>query len=382
MKNQPNYKGVFQLHSHLLEPRPPDGEPARLALLPSPILNLRLPASDHIPAAWQAATSELARQGDIEIGFLPRRSAFSLRHLMVWAKGMDSQPSPPVFAPWQCWSADRLQTSKHLPVPSARWISAYPCISIGHYQAQVGLNGPMLMSPLAAGCVLDEPCPRPDVLQAMIEAGIRENRRKITIITDARRRNRVIMNLLLPNLAKTRDRIPIEVLLIENARDDLARDPRIGEAIITLPDLRSGVIAILSESGWLNGPWPLLWHDQQVCMISSECLPGMPHALPLDRELLVHALALAAQNAGHVIRANQLLDALASLRDCGNYAASATSPSFEHAKSSDEDFIDHFHHSVTSGGSPDAAAQVILQRCDARKSASPPCLTLVQPRSA
>jgi hypothetical protein len=382
LKNQPNYKGVFQLHSHLLEPRPPDGEPARLALLPSPILNLRLPASDHIHAAWQAATSELARQGDIEIGFLPRRSAFRLRHLMVWAKGMASHPSPPVFAPWQCWSADRLQTSKHLPVPSARWISAYPCISIGHYQAQVGLNGPMLMSPLAAGCVLDEPCPRPDVLQAMIEAGIRENRRKITIITDARRRNRVIMNLLLPNLAKTRDRIPIEVLLIENARDDLARDPRIGEAIITLPDLRSGVIAILSESGWLNGPWPLLWHDQQVCMISSECLPGMPHALPLDRELLVHALALAAQNAGHVIRANQLLDALASLRDCGNYAASATSPSFEHAKSSDEDFIDHFHHSVTSGGSPDAAAQVILQRGEARKSTSPPCLTLVRSPSA
>jgi hypothetical protein len=190
------------------------------------------------------------------------------------------------------------------------------------------------------------------------------------------------MNLLLPNLAKTRDRIPIEVLLIENARDDLARDPRIGEAIITLPDLRSGVIAILSESGWLNGPWPLLWHDQQVCMISSECLPGMPHALPLDLELLVHALALAAQNAGHVIRANQLLDALASLRDCGALATSATSATFEHAKSSDEDFIDHFHHSVTSGGSPDAAAQVILQRCDARKSASPPCLTLVQPRSA
>ena len=244
------------------------------------------------------------------------------------------------------------------------------------------MNGPMLMSPLVAGCVRDEPCPRPDVLQAMIEAGIRENRRKITIITDARRRNRVIMNLLLPNLAKLRDRIPIEVLLTENARDDLARDPRIGEAIITLPDLRSGVIAILSESGWLNGPWPLLWHDQQVCMISSECLPGMPHALPLDLELLVHALALAAQNAGHVIRANQLLDALASLGDCDAFATSATSAAFEHVKSSDADFIDHLHRSVTSGGSPDAPAQVILQRSDARKSTSPPFLTLVGPRSA
>jgi len=382
LKNQPNYNGVFQLHSHLLEPRPPDGEPARLALLPSPILNLRLPASDRIPVAWQAATSELARQGDIEIGFLPRRSAFSLRHLMVWAKGMASRPSPPVFAPWQCWSADRLQTSKDLPVPSARWISAYPCISIGHDQAQVGLNGPMLMSPLAAGCVQDEPCARPDVLQAMIEAGIRENRRKITIITDARRRNRVIMNLLLPNLAKLRDRIPIEVLLTENARDDLARDPRIGEAIITLPDLRSGVIAILSESGWLNGPWPLLWHDQQVCMISSECLLGMPHALPLDLGLLVQALALAAQNAGHVIRANQLLNALVSLRDCGILATSATSATFEHAKSSDEGFIDHLHRNRTSGGPPDASAKFDLQRGDARKSTSPPCLTLVQSPSA
>ena len=382
MKNQPNHKGVIQLHPHLLEPRPPDGEAARLALLPSPILNLRLPASDRIPAAWQAATSELARQGDIEIGFLPRRSAFSLRHLMVWAKGMASQPSPPVFAPWQCWSADRLQTSKHLSAQSARWVSAYPRMSMGHYQAQVGLNGPMLMSPLAAGCVQDEPCPRSDVLQAMIEAAIRENRRKITIVTDARRRNRVIMNLLLPNLAKLRDRIPIEVLLIENAREDLARDPRIGEAIITLPDLRSRVIAILSESGCLNGPWPLLWHDQQVCMISSECLPGMPHALPLDLGLLAQALALAAQNGGHVIRANQLLSALASLRDCGILATSATSATFERVISSDEGFIDQLHCSVTSGGPPDAAAQVILQRSNARKSSSPPCLTLVRPRSA
>lgn len=381
MKNQPTHKRTTQLHS-LVEPRPPDREPARLARLPSPILNLRLPASDHFPALWQAAADELARQGDIEIGLLSRRSAFSLRNLMVWATGAAPHPSPPVFAPWQCWSADRLQTSKHLPVLSARWISAYPCISIGHEQAQVGLNGPMLMSPLAAGCVRDEPCPRPDVLQAMIEAGIRENRRKITIITDARRRNGVIMNLLLPNLAKLRDRIPIEVLLIENAREGLTRDPRIGEAIITLPDLRSGVIAILSESGWLNGPWPLLWHDQQVCMISSECLPGMPHALPLDLGLLAQALALAAQNAGYVIRANQLLNALVSLRDCGALATSATSATFEHAKSSDEGFIDHLHRSVTSGGSPDASAKFDLQRGDARKSTSPPCLTLVRPPSA
>lgn len=381
MKNRPNHKSATQLHS-FVEPRPPDSEPARLALLPSPILKLRLPASDRIPVVWQAATSELARQGDIEIGFLPRRSAFSLRHLMVWAKGMACHPSPPVFAPWQCWSADRLQKSKHLPIPSARWISAYPCISKGHYQAQVGLNGPMLMSPLAAGCVRDEPCPRPDVLQAMIEAAIRENRRKITIVTDARRRNRVIMNLLLPNLAKIRDRIPIEVLLIENARDDLAHDPRIGGAIITLPDLRSGVNALLSESGCLNRPWPLLWHDQQVCMISSECLLGMPHGLPLDLGLLVQALALAAQNGGHVIRANQLLNALVSLRDCGAFATSATSATFEHAKSSDEGFIDHLHRNRTSGGPPDASAQFDLQRGDARKSTSPPCLSLVRSPSA
>lgn len=381
MKNQPNHKRTTQLHS-LVEPRPPDSKRAQLALLPSPILKLRLPASDHFPALWQAAAYELAWQSDIEIGFLPRRSAFSLRNLMVWAKGMASHPSPPVFAPWQCWSADRLQISKRVPVPSARWISAYPCISIGHDQAQVGLNGPMLMSPLAAGCVRDEPCPRPDVLQAMIEAAIRENRRKITIITDARRRNRVIMNLLLPNLAKIRDRIPIEVLLIENARDDLARDPRIGEAIITLPDLRSGVIAILSEAGWLNGPWPLLWHDQQVCTISSESLLGMPHALPLDLGLLVQALALAAQNGGHVIRANQLLNTLASLRKCGIFATSATSATFEPAKSSGEGFIDHLHRSRTSGGPPDASSQFDLQRGGARKPASPPCLTLVRSPSA
>lgn len=314
MKNQPNHKGVIQLHRHLLEPRPPDGEPARLALIPSPILNLRLPASDRIPADWQAATNELVRQGDIEIGFLPKRSAFSLRNLMARAKGMASQPSPPVFAPWQCWSADRLQTSKHLPAPSARWISAYPCISIGYDQAQVGHNGPMLMSPIAAGCVRDEPCPRPDVLQAMIEAAIRENRRKITILTDARRRNRVMLNLLLPNLAKLRGRIPIKVVLIENAQNDLALDRHIKEAIITLPDLRSGVIAMLSENGCPNRPWPLLWHDQQVCMISSEYLSGLPAAIPLNPELLVQALALAAQDAGYINRANQLVHALGSLQ--------------------------------------------------------------------
>ncbi|MFL0671797.1 MAG: hypothetical protein ACJLS3_10380 [Erythrobacter sp.] len=171
-----------------------------------------------------------------------------------------------------------------------------------------------MMSPLAAGCVRDDPSPRPDVLLAMIEAAIRENRRKITIVTDARRRNRVIMNMLLPNLAKLRDSIPIEFLSIENARDDLARDLCIGEAIITLPDLRSEVIAMLSENRCLSGPWPLLWHDQHVCVISSECLSGMPAAIPFDPNLLMQALALAAQNAGHINRANQLLHALGSLQ--------------------------------------------------------------------
>ncbi|MGY6637726.1 MAG: hypothetical protein ACXIUO_11365 [Erythrobacter sp.] len=195
----------------------------------------------------------------------------------------------------------------------------YPYISIRHDGGQFGPNGPVVISPLAAGCIRDDPFPKSDVLQAMIEAAIRENRRKITILTDARRRNRVIMHLLLPNRAKLRGRIPIEVVLIENTRGALAWDPRIGEAIITWPDLRSEVIAIFSESGSLNGPWPLLWHDQHVCMISSECLSGMPATIPFSPRILVQALALAAQNAGHINRANQLLRALSSLEYGGGH---------------------------------------------------------------
>lgn len=154
-------------------------------------------------------------------------------------------------------------------------------------QLSDGTHGPVLMSPLATGCVRDDPFPPSDVLEAMIEAAVCENRSKITIVTDAQRRNEVIMHLLLPNFAKLRDSIPIEILLIDNARDELAWEPGIEEAIITLPDLRSEVIAILSGNKRLNRPWPLLWHDQHLCMISSEYLSGMPAAILFNPRLLV-----------------------------------------------------------------------------------------------
>ena len=108
-------------------------------------------------------------------------------------------------------------------------------------------------------------------------------------------------------------------MLIQNARDDRVWTPRIEEAIITLPDLRNEVIAMLSENGRLTGPWHLLWHDQHFCMISSEYHSGMPATIPFSPRILVQAIALAAQNAGHINRANQLLRALGSLQYGGGH---------------------------------------------------------------
>ena len=171
-------------------------------------------------------------------------------------------------------------------LPRARWISSYLYDYGTGKPIGRGATDIQLMSPLPAACLpdngVDASIPSPGVLQAMIEAAHTESREKIVIVTDVRRRNAMIGQLLMLDRSVTRDGPKIEVLSIERTLCDLAQGLSRWDAIIVLPDLRSLVFAMLAQVSGIQNPWPMLWHHRSVTMICAETLDETVSDLPLN----------------------------------------------------------------------------------------------------
>lgn len=334
----------------------PKTRPPELTVVTRAALSLGVPAADGVPAAWAAAIDRLARWLDLTIEQVAQRPKSGLRHVTAWAAAARSAthaPAAPTFAPWLSWSPVALQHPSAAALPRASWIGSYlHDHGTGKPNSRTAVDI-QLLSPLPAACLPDDaedaPLPRPDVLQAMIEAAQREGRDKVAIVTDARRRNAMIRRMLLLDRSVTRDLAEIDVMTVEDHLCELVRHPARWDAIIVLPDLRSLVFALLAEITGIRTPWPMVWHHRTVSMVSSESLDDRAADLPLNAPLLIESLALAASHAGFSLAAQRLAQGAARLWDCGIVTPGRGSVAPYVTEVSHEDFIDQLCRGVAKG---------------------------------
>lgn len=329
-----------------------------LRLVQGPCLTLVRPSPGATPDQWHEAIVRLGRWLDLDLAQIPRRQASGLQRVTSWAAAAASgreggAGADPVFAPWTYWSPVSLQQGGASALPQGHWVSSYLYDGTSGRPRRRGAVDIQLLSPLAAACLPGEdaggPIPKLDVLRAMIGAAASEGRERTVIVTDARRHNAMIRQLLLLDRSMTRDTGQIEVLSVEDALCALVRDRSRWDAIIVLPELRSLIFAMLAQLHAVSSAWPMLWHQRGVTMICAEQLDGGAGDLAFDAPLLVQALALAARQAGLSVIAQRLVQGAARLWDCGIVTPGRGSVAPYVTEVSDDEFVELLCRSVAGG---------------------------------
>ena len=323
---------VDSLPAHL--PGQASHEPAALRLV-SGRLALAAPGAQ-TPVPWQQAMDQLFGWLGLRVEPTAPAQSRSLKQVAKWAFPAGDSAAAPVFEPWSIWSPTQLQAPAGRPLlPRASWVASYLFdTGTGRPPAHRPIDL-MLLSPHPDACTPDDSSgsalPRTAVLTAMIAAARAEGRSRLAILVPTRCRNSLAMQLLAADRALTRDDMALEILSIEEAIGLLLESPLRWDAIITLPEQRSILFALLSETLGVSGPWPMLWHDRGLVRVTGEALdesarPAPSGAIPLDSTLLIHALALAAWQAGLGHSATRLHQAWGRLRMSGVATPGRPSP--------------------------------------------------------
>lgn len=357
------------------------GGPFRLV---SGTLVLAEPAH-HAPSEWQQAIDRLISGHRISVQMAAPARPAGLRHMARWAGARAAAAGGPVFAPWQCASPISLQApAPRALLPRAQWVAGYLFDCGADRPAAQRTADIMVMSPLGHACLADDDgdaaLPRLGVLAAMIRAARAEGRSKLAIIVPARAANAMARRLLAADRQLTKGEFAFEIVSIEDAIGRLMGGGGGWDAMITLPELRSIVLAVLAQTSGAAGPWPLLWHDRDLRLISSEMLGDVPAVLPLDATVLMQALALAAHSAGLGHAAHGLYEGWARLRDSG-VTTPARGSALPYANTiSDAEFIDLAAACRASGGRPLPAWKALTRHQGNRAAAPPVSLSLVASR--
>lgn len=237
----------------------------------------------------------------------------ALAALLDWL-GVPAQSAPgpaPVFSPWSACCPTAFQNGGGPGLPEARFVASY---AIEHRRALADPRARgvdiMLLSahPAAVG---SDGLPHAGTMRAMLRAATCEGRARIAILVPARR----CAALRATGLGEGRQ---IDILSPEEALPMLLTDPARWDAIITMPDQRGMVAALLAEVTGVRGPWPMLWHGREGLMrVTGEKLGAGEEPLLFDATLLTHALTLALREAGLGAAALRLHTAWAQLRGSG-----------------------------------------------------------------
>lgn len=291
--------------------------PARPALkLVGGTLRLAQPC-EAMPEEWLLSITALLDWLDIRMEFVPPRPPQGLKEVVDWARGETAVPAAPLFAPWRGWSPVAFQNDSAQNLPRGDWVGSYLLDHTAGRSSQQARLDVLLMSPHPAACVHEADCnaqlPRLKLLKTMISAARSESRKKVAIIVHARSRNAMIGQMLLVDRSLTREGIEIDIVSVEDALGDMMRSAGRWDAIIVMPDLRSIVFAMLAHTSGISGPWPMLWHGRNLCVVGSEVLANGALPIPLDAPLLVKSLALAAFHSGLGHGARRLHEAAAQL---------------------------------------------------------------------
>lgn len=283
---------------------------------------LRLAAPVAPPqGAWEAGFARLREWLEIELDPVIAPRSRGLHKVAGWARGATAT-SGPQFAPWQAVSPVAFQMGGSPDLPRADWAVSYLFEHGPGSAVRAGTLDLALFSPHPAACASDEeatpPLPRLAALEAMLHAARAEGRTRVAIIVSARQRNAMARLLLLAERALTREGLELEVLGIEAALASLnCARPR-WDALIVMPELRSIVFALLTESTGRKGPWPMVWHGAQgPVLAASEALCEAGARLAFDAPVLVQTLALTLHHARMATAARRLHEAAARLRDSG-----------------------------------------------------------------
>ena len=338
--------------------------------------------SEAAPEAWRDALAHLIRWLGIDVETVTSGRGRGLRQVARWAIQGGGSADAPVFAPWQCWSPAVFQNpAMRLALPRARWVASYLFeLGAGRTAAPRSIDL-MLMSPHPDSCTIDEDCqaamPRPAVMRDMIHAAKTEHRSKLAIIVPARCRSAMAMQLLAADRALTRDDVTLDILSIEDAIGLLMGGALPWDAIITLPELRSILFAMLAEVSGTAGPWPMLWHDRDLVLLSGEALEEGTRRMPLDATLLIQSLALVSHRAGMGQAAGRLHEAWAHIRASGVMTPGRGSPAPYANEVSESGFIDLVCRNMGQGNRPVPGWKAMVSEPSAGSTRAPAQLSLV-----
>lgn len=245
----------------------------------------------------------------------PEHWRAALAALLDWlgVPVVQSAPAPaPVFAPWTVCCPTAFQNGGVAGLLEARFVASY---AIEHRRALADPRAcgvdVMLVSahPAAMG---SDGMPDAGTMRAMLRAASGEGRARTAILVPARR----CAALRATGLGEEGPQI--DILSPEEALPLLLADPVRWDAIITMPDQRGMVFALLAEVTGVRGPWPMLCHGRAgLVRVTGEALVAAEGPLPLDATLLTHALTLALRDAGLDAAALRLHTAWAQLRGSG-----------------------------------------------------------------
>lgn len=280
------------------------------------------------PQEWRAALGELLGWLGVEVEILPPPRPDRLARLPgLRPRAPRAGEGVPVFAPWTAWCPTAFQNGGSAGLPDAEFVASY---ALEHHRAFAepwrGDADIMLLSPHPAACIAttgdSAMLPRAGTMRAMIRAAVAEGRERIAILVHARHRTAMHALRLAEDPRLCPPGVRLEIAAIEEALPLLVTGAGRWEAIITMPDLRGMVFAMVGQATRMRGPWPMLWSVRdRLVQITAEALGQNEGAsagqVPLDAALLTHALTLGLHAAGFQVPAARLHAGWARLRGSG-----------------------------------------------------------------
>ncbi|MEM7687948.1 MAG: hypothetical protein AAF291_02910 [Pseudomonadota bacterium] len=277
---------------------------------------------ERVPQKWEEAIEQITQGLGIQAGWVTATPAPNLIQRARRAVGADREAQAPIFAPWRLVSPTVFQPGQTYESEArAKWVASY-LFDFG--PACTAKNGPVdlaLMSPCPEVCHSDDsqtgPMPRLSTLASMVRAAAAEGRTNLAIIVHEATRATIAARLLAFDPSLNEASLDVEFIAMEEAVVAIQRGAFEWDAVITMPELRGVLFAMLAQSTRVTGPWPMLWFDRGVSLVTSEALPGTTRSNGLDTTALLQALALLAKHTGRHYAARHLYESWAAVRDAG-----------------------------------------------------------------
>jgi hypothetical protein len=336
-----------------------------------------------IPGVWQSALDQLGEALCLDARWVAEDKQSTLFQRARRAVNASSAPAAPVFAPWRVVSPTAFQFGQTgLPLAGAQWVASYlfdfgPACSNSQTPVDIAL-----MSPCPEACIADDaqigPVPRMAVLADMVRAAASEGRTRLAIVTNEAARASIASRLLAFDPSLNDASLGVEFLSVEETVIAIQQGAFDRDAVIAMPGHRGIFFAMLAEATGIRGPWPMLWFDNGLRLVTCESLTGASISQPLDATALIQSLALTASHAGRHYAAKRLYESWAAIRDSG-VVTQARSSSAPYVNEIDEGaFMDQATGDRAANSRPlPEWKSIAYEESAERKAAKPVQLTLV-----